>query len=55
MFTRVCKLQVQSVLGVPFSAARIENAPLTLQGNNFLALKAVFSPEKHLLVKILEY
>ena len=55
MFTRVCKLQVQSVLGVPFSAARRENAPLTLQGNQFLVLKAVFSPEKCLLVKSPDY
>ena len=49
------KYNVQSVLGVPLSAVHRENAPLTLQGNQFLALKAVFSPEKCLLVKSPDY
>ena len=41
MFTRVCEVHVQLVLGVPFSAVCRENTPVTLQGNQFLALKAV--------------
>ena len=41
MFTGVCEVHVQLVLGVPFSGVRRENTPVTLQGNQFLALKAV--------------